>query len=305
MANKHAGNLADVFKHLALGEFLAPAGPGGVGEYWESHAGAASYNEIAAIPPARRHGIHYFYRAARTHELLRTSAYGRLLFRGAPPLGEIPPLATIPGSPLLAHHLLVEHARRLLLCDTDADSLQSVARLAGTNPKVECVQDDGVLVLRGASLLLPQPWAATTLAFLDPYDLDAVTDAGISALDLWCEIAGRGIMAVLWYGFASDAHRADRHRLIQQKLDKARLAGRGGQRFEGALRHPASGPEPPATQWGFGLLTIHLPKPALDRADRCLQALQSLYEQAPLPTAPDHPPAPPGSGAWRYTRSSV
>ena len=50
--------------------------------------------------------------------------------------------------------------------------------------KVECVQDDGISVLRGAGLLLPEAWAPGTLAFIDPYAMDAATDAGITPLDL-------------------------------------------------------------------------------------------------------------------------
>ena len=296
MANTHFGNLADVFKHLALGEALGVMRPL---EYWESHAGNACYEEIDAIPPERLHGIHTFHRLCGVSDVLRQSVYGGIL--GNPDV----PLARIPGSPLLARRVLGENVRRLLLCDTDAESLLNVRThllAAGSGLReipsdtLECVQDDGVTVLRGAGMLLPEPWVASTLAFIDPYDMGGASDAEISPLELACELASRGIATLLFYTFADEARRAGQRERIRQALSKARLQARSVPGFEGSLKIPASGDVP--TQWGFGLLALNL-SGAAAAMDQKLAALEKLYERSELPM-----PGGTASGAWRYARAA-
>ncbi len=298
MANRHYGDLADVFKHLALGETLAGMRPA---EYWESHAGAAFYEEPAGgvgggIPAQRGHGIHHFAAAMRSSMALRGTAYGGLLTKSLSGVGEAARVARVPGTPLLANEFFSATVRRFLFCDTDAASLQSVRKLGGNAQALECVQEDGVSVLRGAALLLPEQWTATTLAFLDPEEMDAASEAEISPLELWCELASRGIRCVLFYGFADEAQRAARHGRFQQVLEKARLLQRGVQRFEGSLRLPAGSEG--VTRWGFGLLTMHLPGQALERVDKSLKALEGAYGQAVLTAG-----SAVGTGAWSYARA--
>jgi len=298
MANNHFGNLADVFKHLALAEALGAMRPA---EYWESHAGNAIYDENADFPPERLHGIHTFHRRSVASDTLRQSAYAGIL--GTPEV----PLARIPGSPLLARRILGNNVRRLLLCDTDAESLVNIRSVllpavaglgAITTDTLECVQDDGITVLRGAGMLIPEPWTASTLAFIDPYDMAAVSAADISPLELACELASRGIATLLFYTFADDACRAGLHERIHQALAKARLLARGPQRFEGALKIPAS-PEVP-TQWGFGLLALNLSGVAVAGVEHKLAALEALYQSSEIQTR-----SGPVCGAWRYTRVTL
>jgi len=298
MANIHFGNLADVFKHVALGEALDAMRPA---EYWESHAGHACYEETATIPPERLHGIHTFHQLRGASETLRSCAYAGVL--GNPGV----PLARIPGSPLVARRVLGENVRRLLFCDTDAESLVNIRALvrpaaAGLREiapdTLECVPDDGITVLRGAGMLLPEAWAASTLAFLDPYDLAAASEAGITPLELACELGNRGIATLVFYSFADEGRRAGLHERMRQALSKARLLARAAPGFEGALKVEAGSAAP--TQWGFGLLALNVAGAAAAAMDQKLAALETLYAGSELRT-----PGGIVSGAWRYARAAL
>jgi hypothetical protein len=306
MANKHFGNLADVFKHLTLAECLATSRPG---EYWESHAGRAVYDETDEVPFERAHGIHTFWRLSDGSEMLRQSAYARVLKKLNPPHPPTAParLQRIPGSALLARQIWGREARRYLLCDTDADSLLNIQRelpAAGGSGEIaadtlECVQEDGITVLRGAGVLLPEAWTGSVVAFLDPYDLEAPSDAGISALQLACELANRSIKVLAFFGFDDEGTRNRRHDAIRRELGRTRPASASGgthQWFEGALRtEAAAGPCP--TQWGFGMLALNIPTGTLATIDGRLRACEAAYAGAPLDSGTN--------GAWRYTRSAV
>jgi hypothetical protein len=285
------GHLAEVFKLLALGEVLACLRPS---EYWESHAGPAATSDSPDPAPERLHGIHFFASSIGQSLLFHPTTYHKVLARGM----EADRLLLIPGSPLLAREFLSERTRRFLFCDTDADALHTIRQLFGTAPNVECIQDDGLMILRGAAMLLPDSWTASTLAFIDPPDIHAASDSDISPLQLWCELANRGIRSILSYSFSDPAKRLATHAALQQTLDKARLLNHGIQRFEGTLCAPLPTQEQP-TPWGFGLLAAHLPGNALEQVDKSLRALESLYSRAPAsPAAPVPAPRP-----FTYTRA--
>jgi 23S rRNA A2030 N6-methylase RlmJ len=288
VGDKHYGNLADVFKHLALGELLAMLRPA---EYWESHAGAASYAE--SDPPAeeRVHGIHYALSRQSQSHLLTHTTYFRML-NG---MIEKMKLRTVPGSPKLAHYVMPQlpKVRRFLFCEQDAESLVSIQKLFGTTPLVECICDDGTMILRGAALMLSAEWSKSTLAFLDPNELDGATDAGITPLELACELGNREIPTMLWYGFKDDAQRRERVAKIEAAMGKALLTKRGARRFEGKLVAP---PDAALTQWGFGLLVQNCPEVVMERVDSVLHALAGVYKEAPLGAS---------SGAWEYSRAVV
>ena len=298
MANKHFGNLADVFKHLTLAEALAVLRPA---EYWESHAGAAYYRETpgAAVPIEREHGVYRFAKVGADQSVLRQSRYHRIL---SADLAGNPPMA--PGSPRIACLLPGQNVRRQLFCDLDAASLQTIVgpenKAAGGVPpeKIECVQDDGVSVLRGAGILLPEPWIPQTLAFLDPYLMADATDAGISPLELLCELAGRGIVTLLFYGFATDGERVKLHERMTAALEKSRLLGHGTRRFEGSLKiAPPEKYEDRLTQWGFGMLVARGRLELFEAIDRQLKALEAAYLGSEL--------TPGTSGEWRYTSTAM
>jgi hypothetical protein len=182
------------------------------------------------------------------------------------------------------------------MCDTDPDSLHSVQKELTTGPglrplsteKLECVPEDGVSVLRGAGMSLPEPWIPSTLAFIDPFDFSQVTDAGISSLDLACELANRGIPTLLLYTFKDPASQSACHTKLAETLTKTRLTGRAA-RFEGNLQS-ADAP----SQWGFGILALNLAS-ATDDIDRALRALQATYRGTTFPTGT--------SGEWTYRKT--
>jgi 23S rRNA A2030 N6-methylase RlmJ len=302
MANAHFGNLADVFKHVALCEMLAAMRPA---EYWESHAGAAYYVETSDVPAERQHGIHAFRALCGAQDALRQSAYGRTLdqFVKAAAVQNLP--AQWPGSPTLARMLLGNDVRRLLFCDLDAESLTTISqRLAVgqggggnlTPDKLECVQDDGISILRGASMLLPEHWVSSTFVFIDPYAILEPTDGGISPLNLACELANRQMPTAVFYVFDDQSAREAVHQRMTEVLEKARLLKNGrAVRFSGALK-TARGDGKPATQWGFGILALNVRPNAIEAEGTKLRALEAAYETAPLGNE---------SGAWKLARADL
>ena len=290
MGNKHSGNIADVFKHLALGEIFGMLRPA---EYWASHAGLAVYAEGEPPLEERAHGIHYALARQSASHLLGNTTYFRML-NGMKEKGT-GKLGTVPGSPKLAHFMMgqLPKVRRFLFCEQDSESLVSIQKLFGTTPLVECICDDGTMILRGAALMLSGEWARSTLAFLDPDEMDHVTDAGITPLELACELGNREIPTVVWYGFKDEAQRRERVAQIEGTLGKALLTKRGALRFEGKL---CALPEAAETQWGFGILVQNCPEVVMERVDSVLHALAGVYKEAKLGG---------GSGAWEYSRAMV
>ncbi len=270
-------------------------------EYWESHAGAASYlATVVEDSPERLHGVHTFLRVAEKQPALAESAYCRMLKAG---MGMEP--ARIFGSPRFALGLMGQAVRRLLFCDLDAESLRSIVQFhqaskggATTMDKIECVQDDGVSVLRGAGILLPEPWIASTAAFLDPYEMAAETDSGISPLELFTELAGRGMLTLMFYAFDDEAEREQQRGRIVAALEKKRLLNHGVRRFEGSLMAAGgAGAGEKLTQWGFGMLVAGANAAVCDAIDRGLRALEHAYQGAELAAGI--------GGQWRYVSATI
>ena len=135
MANKYFGNVGDVFKHLLLADILAGQQPR---EYWESHAGSASYPWVDS--PARRHGINRLYQALSTTPTeapaLAQTHYATLL-RALNPEG----LKVVPGSPLLAMRLLPKYGIRIMPGDTlPAKAKDALLAVRGANTAIKRLQ---------------------------------------------------------------------------------------------------------------------------------------------------------------------
>jgi hypothetical protein len=274
MTQQRFGTIADLFKHVALTQVLTQLRPA---EYWESHAGLAMHEENGETTPARQHGIHTFCKLAAASAELRATAYARAL-------GPVERPVAVPGSTLLARRILGDRVRRLLLCDTDAVCLQSIQKHlkgAAANLKelsvetLECVQDDGISVLRGAGMQLSDSWKASTLALLDPDEITALTAADISPLELACELGNRGVATLLAYRFDDEATRQRLHGLLGQALARYRLASRAV-RLEGSLKAPREAQVP----WGFGLLALNLSPQTLEAVERDLRVLEAAYADA-------------------------
>ena len=282
MAHRHFGNIGDVWKHLALAEILAGERPQ---EYWESHAGMA--RNVGPATPEWVFGLGYFLRQAGAAPRLARSAYYRLLET----LRSADGLQFGPGSPWLAMARLGQDLRRYLFCDVDAESLHNIIDAAHAaelpEAKVECVQDDGVSIVRGAGLLLPEHWASSTLVLIDPYAMAETSPvAGITPVDLACELTNRGIKTVLWYGFADSAQRQACCAALAASIDKYKLSPirHGFWRGEIALRALDDPQFVPPGLGGCGLWCTNLSTAAQGSCAELGKALAGLYQTAPLPT---------------------
>lgn len=210
MANRHAGRLADIFKHLALAALLDVQRPA---LYAETHAGNAVYPEQAPAPgtvPAPRdpmtervHGVARFLDAMDRDPRLGDSAYGRILRE------HIAGSATIPGSPAVAMGVLRDHAT-YLLCDVDPRSTADIEQWAvtvGLGDRVATVTADGMRAV-ARRVLGGSADPSSTFVHVDPYDPLAPGDGGVSALALTRSLISDGVAVMYWYGFDTPAHTA-------------------------------------------------------------------------------------------------
>ena len=160
----HAGNFADVFKHVLLTRVLlyltqkaAPL------RYIDTHAGAGLYDlgEAAAQRTGEwRGGIGRLIRAATTPECGALLApYLALL--GAPRLDGS--LAAYPGSPALAQSLL-RAGDRMTLCEVQPQVLPELRASLGRDRRVKCLELDGYV---GLKAFIP-PRERRGLALIDP-----------------------------------------------------------------------------------------------------------------------------------------
>ena len=231
MANKHFGNIGDIWKHLPLAEVLALERPR---IYWESHAGSASY--ALASSAERAYGIFNLLERGGESGAIAGSRFWRLL-EGL--RGEAARLACYPGSPLVAMEVLRGEAA-YVFCDTDGESLatirDSAASLSIGSDRLRCVDGDGVAALLERAERLPRSDRADTLVFIDPFTIDWGGDAGPasgpsggpaerpapegrpSPLNLFARLAGLGVRALLWYGFDSAAQRRPPRAAIERLL---------------------------------------------------------------------------------------
>lgn len=209
MANRHAGRLADIFKHLALAALLTTERPT---LYAETHAGNAVHPEQAPQPgtvPAPRHpitervhGVARFLDAMDRDPRLGTSSYGGVLRE------HISGSATIPGSPAVAMAVLRDHAT-YLLCDVDPDSTADIERWAvttGLSDRVATVTADGLRAV-GRRVLAGSADPASTFVHVDPYDPWATGEDGMSSVGLTRSLIADGIAVMYWYGFDRPADR--------------------------------------------------------------------------------------------------
>jgi 23S rRNA (adenine2030-N6)-methyltransferase len=165
----HAGNFADVFKHVFLTRILvylirkeAPL------RFIDTHAGAGRYDldsEAARRSPEWRDGV------AR---LLKTRPQGEVAQLLAPYLEAIGPYdeqqgrpLSYPGSPALAQALL-RPQDRIALCETHDEERQRLVAALGRDPRLSIVGTDGYVALgaylppkeRRGLVLIDPPWEA-------------------------------------------------------------------------------------------------------------------------------------------------
>jgi 23S rRNA A2030 N6-methylase RlmJ len=205
MANRHFGNIGDIWKHLPLAEMLAIEKPK---RYWESHAGSAGYRLTHS--PARDYGIYRFLAGAPDSIGLASSSFLCLLDGLRTKRGL---LKTYPGSPRIAMEML-GNGCRFLFCDIDGRSLKSIKEAAQhlgiPDDNLECVMADGVATVLRAAASVAAAEASATLVLIDPCAGDdpfARTPTRPSPMDAFARAAGAGIKAILWYSFDSVGQR--------------------------------------------------------------------------------------------------
>lgn len=290
MANRHAGGLADIFKHLVLAEAICENRPR---LYAETHAGNATYPlEPLAVPvmaaaPHRRpldpageriYGAARFQDAMEADPTLAASSYGEILGSFAADRGRLP------GSPAIAMAELGAHAT-YLLCDLDPDSTADVAQhamMTGLGERVATVTSDGMQavarrVLRGAA----DP--ATTFVHVDPYNPWAIGTGGLSAVDLARALIIEGVAVMYWYGYDRPAQRAwalaelGGHAPLWC-VDLMVTSADGSVRADGRLGRATT----PGT--GSGAVCAHVGDAALERCRVLGAALSAAYRGVPLPS---------------------
>jgi 23S rRNA (adenine2030-N6)-methyltransferase len=153
----HAGNFADVHKHVAVLALLSALSRKDRGfAYFETHAGRGVYDSSAS--PEAAAGIARFMTGA--HEADELRAYARLIgdFRQSAHQG-----GDLPGSPLLAAHSL-RSQDRAILCEIQPAEARALEHQLDQSPRMRVVRGDGFEKLRG---WLP-PSERRALIFIDP-----------------------------------------------------------------------------------------------------------------------------------------
>jgi 23S rRNA A2030 N6-methylase RlmJ len=292
MANRHFGNIGDIWKHLPLAEILRIESPL---RYWESHSGSARY--VLTHSPGRDFGIYYFLDHAQKSQSLVNSAYVRLLSastglgtgRGYPGM--------YPGSPSIAMALLEGNAS-FLFCDIDAESINDIrsraTELGLSSQTVSVKHTDGIPALASALSHLSNREALSTLTFIDPYrPLDRSAN-GLNSVQLMFLLGSVGVKTVLWYGYCSREERTALLDGVGQYLsecDSPRLQIWRGDVSLKAINDPKFNENTGVL--GCGIVCANLSRQSITECRRLGKALVGVYEAATFPSG--------HNGALRYT----
>ena len=196
----HAGNVGDVWKHVALVEILARArAANGRVTYVESHAGEGLY----ALGPTGEwtEGIGRLWTDAPTAERAEAGTLDRYVgLCRALGSGAARP-ECYPGSPLLARAVLGPEAR-LALSERDAGAASRLRAALGDDPHADVACDDGLAAL-AERVRRAERESAAVVALVDPPftqkpDWIAVPDALAAAVT-----ASTRATFMLWYPLKS------------------------------------------------------------------------------------------------------
>ena len=255
----HAGNAADLHKHIALGELLARLTVKARAlTYVETHAGQGLYDLRSA-------------EAAKTGEAAR--GIGRLAADDTTPYGEALNAVRVlhgpsayPGSPMIARLLLRPQDRLVLHELHPAEHAGLVRAMAGSGPPVAIHRRDGF----EGSLALAPPDPRRGLVLVDPsYEVKAEYPAAATfvrrLLARWPEA-----VVLVWYPLLA----AGRHTELV-----AGLRGLRARRDEVAIAGARTG------MTGSGLLLVNAPH----GAERALAAARAQSGGILLPLAGGHP----------------
>lgn len=189
MANRHFGNIGDVWKHVVLAEVLERELPAW---YAETHAGSGAYPVVHS--GGREYGFLHFLEVAPRFPVLARSPYRAIAAsyvesdRGL-----------YPGSALLAMTVLGD-TTSYLLCDLDRESVTDLRRWSRELDLHNCevAEADGMAAVAAR---LDSETHRPGLVHIDPFDRDARAPGGYSALQFAACVADSGTGLVYWYGY--------------------------------------------------------------------------------------------------------
>ncbi|MFN3701563.1 MAG: 23S rRNA (adenine(2030)-N(6))-methyltransferase RlmJ [Alphaproteobacteria bacterium] len=258
----HAGNLADIHKHVALAAALdyLTQKPKPV-SYIETHAGRGLYDLSAAEALKTGEAASGIGWLLGSNLLPPQSLYARTLRAIQDKFGR----NAYAGSPLMAQTLL-RPDDRLFLAELHPQEYDALAKLFAADKRVKTAKQDGLAYARG---LLP-PTPRRGLILIDPsYEIkseyEQIADFVLEAHKKWPV----GVI-MLWYPLLA----AQRHEAMITKLERAALPK--------ALRHEvdfSARNNPRHGMRGSGLYIINTPF-GLDPA---LGELERLYQLEPSP----------------------
>jgi len=211
----HAGNFADVHKHVALGALLLAMQRKDKGLFYlETHAGAGCYDLSAAgshRSAEARHGITALLAAASGLTAPELLHYCGLVVALRTQLGN--PMA-YPGSPWLAARLLRPQDRGLC-CEWQPSECRALERALGgmRRMRIECA--DGYSQLRA---VLP-PRERRALLLIDPpyEEPGAELERALAAIDIVLDRLANAVIA-LWYPIKDERALAPWLRRVAQQL---------------------------------------------------------------------------------------
>lgn len=280
MANRHFGEIGDVWKHLPLAEILAVEKPK---DYWESHAGSAEYALKHSYE--KDYGVFYFLEHTNESDALKSSSYNRVLKS----LVKTKELKTYPGSPFIAMNLLKNIS--FVFCDTDKESLGNIERAARKlkipSKSLRAVERDGVPALAELASKVPLKDVDTVVAFIDPYRPFVKSENDMNALELFAYLSQRGMKTVLWYGYDSDEYREMIFSCVRMpfvNLDAETLVTPSVWCADINLvaMEDATFSEVPGV-FGCGIVCGNLSEKAREACDKLGHELAEIYESATLP----------------------
>ncbi|MBP7095195.1 MAG: 23S rRNA (adenine(2030)-N(6))-methyltransferase RlmJ [Spirochaetia bacterium] len=253
----HAGNHADVLKHLVLHEALRYlVGKPAPLRYIDTHAGPGSSplgGGFSARTGEFLDGIGRIWTSTDLPEPLRRY---RELVKGFNPEGS---LGRYPGSPLVASAVLRLEDRGFLFELHPADATELEIAL-GSDRRFRVAKSDGLAALRG---LLPPPDRRAFVLIDPPYERDEEYDAVVEAVDEARRRFPGGCYAV-WYPVLTK----DAARFLPERV----LSLGGGTRARIELR-VGSEPEDGWGMYGSGLAVLNPPWGLKAALEECLPYL--------------------------------
>ena len=261
--NHHFGNIGDVWKHLALCAMLDDCRPAG---FWETHAGAASYDTDDA--PERLYGVRRYLAVADEEPAVADAAYTRLLRTGGGP-------ESYPGSPVLSMGLLDD--TELWFADVNAgcvDSIRAAAADHGCPGRVNVVPGDGVATVAAG---LAGETLADSVVHIDPFQpFQATEPTGLTPVELFGAVAETGAVVVFWYALPS----ADGvERRVERLAEALRAVTETSLWCGETLATPPTGDQLDPGLAGSLLVCANLPAATAERCEQLGSALAAAYEQ--------------------------